>query len=115
MIKIRGGSSRLRIEQGRYTNEPVERRICIYCDNNQVEDEEHFMLLCPIYDDLRITLFNSLASLTGTTSESFFTITSRDSLDKPLALYIPFVKKVIAYIKKAMFRRAALKKQKKDS
>src|SRR4051794_22375288 len=47
LAKIRGGTNRLRIEQGRYEKEKVCERICRCC---QVEDEFHFMLQCSTYD-----------------------------------------------------------------
>ena len=46
LVKLRGGTNRLRIEQGRYEKEEVEKRICLFCDSKQVEDEKHFMLTC---------------------------------------------------------------------
>jgi hypothetical protein len=39
LVRLRGGSSRLRIEQGRYAKEKVEERICKFCDEGKVEDE----------------------------------------------------------------------------
>ena len=37
----------LAIERGRHQN--VERRLrkCIYCDVNEIEDEFHFVIVCP--------------------------------------------------------------------
>ena len=57
-MKINGHD--LLIERGRYFRPriPREQRICVQC--GQVEDEEHFFLLCIKYTNLRITLFNKL-------------------------------------------------------
>ena len=55
LAKFRLSSHQLRIETGRYGNKRVERslRICICCDKNEIEDEYHFLLVCPAYVDLR--------------------------------------------------------------
>lgn len=60
LVKIRGGTNRLRIEQGRYVKEEVEERVCVFCDAKQVEDEKHFMLACKRYEDLRETLWKKV-------------------------------------------------------
>src|SRR6185437_13333140 len=65
LVRLRGGSSRLRIEKGRFAKESVAERVCVYCNNDLVEDEAHFMLVCPVYDDLRSALWASLSHLTG--------------------------------------------------
>jgi len=51
--KVRGGNSRLRIEQGRYRKEKLEERVCVFCDMNVIEDEYHFLLDCPLYNTQR--------------------------------------------------------------
>ena len=67
LAKFRMGVSLLRIETGRY--EPngfvgkkginIEFRTCKCCSLNKVEDEIHFMIVCPlyIYNNLRNKLF----------------------------------------------------------
>ena len=35
---------------------PVDQRTCIHC-NDTVEDELHFLIDCPFYDDIRRKLF----------------------------------------------------------
>ena len=47
----------LHIETGHYRRTPVEQRLCQFCNNNSVEDESHFILQCPVYDHLRLGLF----------------------------------------------------------
>ena len=39
----------LHIETGRFRNIRVENRLCTLCNNNQVEDEFHFLFFCPLY------------------------------------------------------------------
>jgi len=53
LCRLRLRSHNLAIEVGRHSNIPRERRLCIYCDSDQVEDEIHFLLFCSFYDELR--------------------------------------------------------------
>ena len=54
VAKLMCGTSNLEIERGRHKKIPRENRICILCQNMEVEDDEvHFILKCPFYDDLR--------------------------------------------------------------
>src|SRR6185437_5891458 len=62
LVRLRGGSSRLRIEQGRYVKEKVEERICKFCDEGKVKDEIHFMLECPLYKGLREEMWSYVRS-----------------------------------------------------
>ena len=43
----------LAIETGRRLQTPRYLRTCILCDHNEVEDEFHFMMVCPLYNDFR--------------------------------------------------------------
>ena len=49
--KLRTSSHNLHIEMGRRTGKMRERRVCL-CDNG-VEDEEHFLIKCQLYYDIR--------------------------------------------------------------
>ena len=60
LSKFRSGSSQIHIETGRYTNTPLCDRLCEFCDNHQVEDEMHFLLICPMYNDLRYELIHQM-------------------------------------------------------
>ena len=62
MAKFRCGILPLTIETGRYTSIPAEFRLCLLCDLNQVEDENHFLLNCPFYDELREPFFEQAKS-----------------------------------------------------
>ena len=49
----------LRIETGRYENKNVNERVCVIC-HEQIEDEKHVLLNCPLYANLRERLFNEV-------------------------------------------------------
>ena len=49
--KLRTSSHNLHVEMGRRIGIAREKRVCI-C-NNGIEDEEHFLLNCRLYDDVR--------------------------------------------------------------
>ena len=70
LSKLRAGSLPLRIETGRFLNppEPLCDRICLFCNNNQVEDEEHFVLNCNFYNHIREPLCTRACQI-----EPFFT------------------------------------------
>ena len=52
LTRFRCGSHWLEISQGRYSNTPRDKRCCPNC-TSIVEDEQHFLLECPMYNDLR--------------------------------------------------------------
>ena len=54
---IRLSSNNLLIETSRHKNIPRDQRICPMCkqlfgQNTDIEDEYHFILICPTYGDL---------------------------------------------------------------
>ena len=57
--KLRINISKLRlsasIETGRYARNRLDRalRLCTLCDKSDLEDEYHFVLVCPVYDSIR--------------------------------------------------------------
>ena len=54
MSKLRVSSHRLEIETGRWARPnsiPFDQRVCKIC--RKLEDEYHFILECPIYDEIR--------------------------------------------------------------
>ncbi len=71
MSQFRTGILPLEIETGRYTpiydkiikqnrrRIPTER-ICKLCVLNEIENEYHFLCICPVYNNLRIALYNKI-------------------------------------------------------
>lgn len=58
VTKIRLSSHNLHIETGRYGRNrlPRHERMCQICDENEIENEFHFMLKCSKYSQLRTRL-----------------------------------------------------------
>ena len=53
ITKMRCSSHKLMIEKGRYLNLERNQRVCSMGHLNDIEDEFHFILRCPAYNDLR--------------------------------------------------------------
>jgi hypothetical protein len=49
--KLRISANQLNIETVRYTGLPPELKICFKCNLYEAEDELHFLLVCPKYDN----------------------------------------------------------------
>ena len=66
MAKLRLGILPLRIESGRYERPKLvsNQRFCQQCMLGEVEDEEHFMLVCPKHRFRRDKLLSSIENLT---------------------------------------------------
>ena len=63
---LRAGCLPLGIETGRYTGIPYYQQTCRLCDLGEVEDQHHFLIICPTFKDLRLQLFNYCYSLSQT-------------------------------------------------
>ena len=53
LAKLRLSSHSLMIESGRHNGIARENRRCSLCNENDIEDEYHFVLICPTYNELR--------------------------------------------------------------
>ena len=73
ITQIRTGTNKLEIEKGRHfrkekegkVGKEVKDRVCKQGCNNEVEDEEHFIVKCPRYNLLRSQLFDKIHALSG--------------------------------------------------
>ena len=65
MSKLRLGLLNLRIETARYIRPrvPPEQRLCLLCNNGDIEDETHFLLFCRVYDEARQLLFDHIPDI----------------------------------------------------
>ena len=57
--QLRLGIFPLEIETGRFRNIPSESRMWHFC-KNEIEDELHFVCVCPVYSNHRKILFNEI-------------------------------------------------------
>ena len=48
----------LNIEYGRHLNIVRNERKCILCNKNEIEDEFHFVLICPLFEVIRRKYIN---------------------------------------------------------
>jgi len=53
--RLRMSCHPLRIQTGRFSNNRIarEERYCICCNSRDIEDEYHFIIICPCYTDIR--------------------------------------------------------------
>lgn len=68
MAKIRSGTAPIRLETGRYERPvlPPQDRICRLCDVQECESEEHFLIRCSQYDDIRNEWFHAANNIDNT-------------------------------------------------
>lgn len=69
LAQLRCGILPLRVETGRFRNEPLTDRLCVFCNLNEIENEIHFILKCTLYNDLRNLL---IRNTTGSTNYEEF-------------------------------------------
>ena len=64
LANVRGSSHELMIKQGRHYGLPEEYRTCPYWEGC-IEDQIHFLLICPLYKELRsryLSIINEIIS-----------------------------------------------------
>ena len=97
IAKLRCSDHRLKIETGRHMNIalPLEERICMYCyrsvDKNYIEDEYHFLIVCPAYDDIRneyLTHFISKLNPVNQTIVNLLLDSKNEILIQKLSIYV---------------------------
>ena len=93
LAKLRLGVLALRIETGRYEYPklPEEQRSCLICGQDTVENEIHFLIYCPVYNEKRTELYNSVDRLdfpTMTDIRKVQYLTSDENIVKRTAQYI---------------------------
>jgi len=62
MSHLRLSSHSLYVKKGRYTRQRIDRsqRYCTLCYSQDIEDEFHFVMKCPIYEHIRKKLYQIL-------------------------------------------------------
>ena len=59
LARFRCSNHKLAIEEGRHNAINLANRLCKFCDSIQVcvkEDEFHFLLICPLFNELEIII-----------------------------------------------------------
>ena len=59
LSRFRLSSHKLEIQRGRYHTIDSENRICEICNLKAIENEYHFVLVCPLYRDIRTQYLTS--------------------------------------------------------
>ena len=88
ITKLRLSSHSLYIETGRHTGVARENRKCILCNKNDLEDEFHFVLKCPLYQELRTTYIKRYYTNNPSMYKFLELLNSKGKCLKNLALYI---------------------------
>ncbi len=81
LAKFRCGVAPIRNEVGQYENVKEENRLCLLCNDNAIENEEHIILKCCAYNDIQTDLFTSATS----THPNFDNLVDDDKLSLILA------------------------------
>ena len=53
LTRLRCSAHKLAIEEGRFRNIDRNLRLCVHCNMNVIENEYHFVMVCPKYRQLR--------------------------------------------------------------
>ena len=67
LSRIRSGTTKLRLEVGRWSKIDEEQRLCTICGGRGIENEQHVLFECWVYSDLRSKMFSSIRNQTGDT------------------------------------------------
>ena len=84
ICKIRISAHSLNIETGRYKNIERSERKCTNCFMGDVEDEQHFIMNCPLYENIRKIFFHKIINVCpnfrymDTKSKFFWIFTNED-------------------------------------
>ena len=91
IAKFRCGILQLHIETGRFNNTKLEERLCQICNSNTIEDEFHFLCVCPHYEQERRCLYSSVVNKSPMFSES----TDKEKFDTLMTHYNNYVLKFL--------------------
>lgn len=97
MTKLRIANHKLPIEKGRYNNLPREDRKCNLCNSEKIGDEFHFLLECPLLNEIR-TKYISKYYFTKPNLFKYSQLLSSQNTSKVLKLG-KFIKEGFCFIK----------------
>ena len=102
ICKYRISAHSLEIERGRHRNIPHNNRKCTKCKSDQIEDEVHFFMHCPIYNTYRqelcLKLNNIYRNFNSLTKNKIFFLLNNNSL-VALKAVIEYINKCICLVK----------------
>lgn len=99
--RFRLSSHKLEIETGRYIGTDRDNRLCKQCNMQMVEDEYHFLLVCPAYYEIRKKYFPPYYCHWPNVNK-FVTLMSSNSVN--------LIKRLSKYLYFAMKRRDEIQK-----
>ncbi len=104
LSQLRYGILPLRVETGRFCNEKREGRVCTLCSTNTVENVEHFLFECSVYDSQRLQFIDKVRDCT----DNWDTLTYNECLTKlfelkPRALG-KYVKDIFLYRRSKLYK-----------
>ena len=93
ICKIRVCAHPLNIETGRYKNIIRSERKCTNCSEGDIEDEKHFVVDCPLYENIRVKFFDKVIYLCPNfrymdTSSKFVWLFTNEQVLKKLGSFI---------------------------
>ena len=93
IASFRSSSHNLMIEKGRHLGIPREERYCAYC-KNIIEDEYHFVIICPLYTELRNTYIPNKYYVVPTLNK-FYILMANANMEviRKVAMYLFYAKK----------------------
>lgn len=107
LTRFRISNHNLSIETGRHKNTPINARICLQCNNAEVEDEKHFMIDCMEYNIYRRKLFSEIQILsnkfTNMNTIEKFTFLMRSENPKIILLVANYIKLSFEHRNKVLF------------
>ena len=65
ITQLRAGCLPIEIELGRYQTIPRDQRLCKQCTQNHIENELHFIIYCPKFDQIRHDLLTGFNATCG--------------------------------------------------
>ena len=76
----------MEVETGRYNGTKLKDRICKLCDTGDIEDEVHFLIKCPLYQELRAPLLTKAFELDSNFNGCDITVLLYDCYSKIIIL-----------------------------
>ena len=89
----------LKIETGRFQDIPIEYRFCIFCEDNVIESELHFLLHCSHYNEIRFEFYNKVREI-----DFYFDILDDEDKIRKL-MSDDIIKYTVNYLKKFFEKR----------